>query len=167
MMFKPCPFYPCGDAGKAVPGRCPDVCVPIVRRVPDPVRLWLIDDTLEHHATARATLAAFPGVDFTGFEDAGEAIDEYRRLVEAGGRDLPRIVLMDFYLGVWRGDAVTRELMRLAPPAAPLLVVGYSSVPAGSERILAAGGDIVVRKTRDKGGRNPFLARWLEDFLRA
>src|SRR4051812_43905148 len=87
-----------------------------------PIRLWLVDDTPDHHATARATLAAFPQVEFTGFEDAGEAIDEYRRLAASDEAGLPRIVLMDFFLGEWRGDAVTRELKQLQPPAAALIV---------------------------------------------
>jgi CheY-like chemotaxis protein len=132
-----------------------------------PVQLWLVDDTLDHHATARATLAAFPRVEFTGFEDAGEAIDEYRRLAVGDLGALPRIVLMDFFLGEWRGDQVTRELRQLQPAVAPLIVVGYSSVAQGSERILAAGGNAVVRKIRDKAGKNPLLARWLQETLDA
>jgi CheY-like chemotaxis protein len=170
MMGKRTGLYRSGGAGKAACAvGCPGIRRAIVGGVPPrdaaPVHLWLVDDTLEHHATARATLAGFPQVEFTGFEDAGEAIDEYRRLAQREEPELPRIVLMDFYLGEWRGDAVTRELRQLQPAAAPLIIVGYSSVAQGSERILAAGGNLVVRKIRDRAGKNPLLARWLEESL--
>jgi CheY-like chemotaxis protein len=136
------------------------------RRRHGPLLVWLIDDTAEHHATARATLADMRGVAFAGYIDAGEAIETFSRLAADEPALLPRVVLMDFYLGDWRGDTATRELRRLQPGPAPLTIVGYSSVASGSERILAAGGDLVVRKARDDSGRNHYLARWLDEFIR-
>lgn len=129
--------------------------------------VWLVDDTSDHHATTAATLAGRTEFTFVGFLDAEEAVDEYRRLAHADREALPRIILMDFFLGSTRGDLVTRRLRELQPTDAKLTIVGYSSVPSGSERIMAAGADIVVRKHKDDAGRNPTLARWLDVWLAA
>lgn len=134
-------------------------------RAAPPLRLWLIDDTADHHATARETIGGMAGVRLTCWLDPVEAIAAY---AEAASRpaDLPRVVLMDFFLGEMRGDQATRELRRLQPTAAALTIVGYSSMASGSARIVEAGGDVIVRKVRDGSGRNPLLARWLEQFRR-
>ncbi|MBA2479544.1 MAG: hypothetical protein H0V44_02695 [Planctomycetes bacterium] len=131
------------------------------------IPLWCIDDSSEHQSTAEATVALMPRFSFAGYIDAEEAIEAYARSARLSLADLPRIVLMDFYLGEVRGDAVTATLRELQPATSRLTIVGYSSVAAGSERIIAAGGDIVVRKHRDGEGRNPSLLRFLQDVLSA
>jgi CheY-like chemotaxis protein len=129
------------------------------------LELWLIDDTPEHHHTVRATIAHMPQVRFTSFTDGREALEQYGALVQGSSAELPEVVLMDFYLGATRGDAVTRALRLLQPESAALVIVGYSSVAAGSRAIVEAGGDTMVRKTRPNGGPNPELARWLAALL--
>jgi len=138
----------------------------MVSAVPE-LRIWLIDDTLDHLRVADATIASFPGLIFQGFSDPITALAAYARLAREQPALLPRIVLMDFYLGTARGDRVTRELRDLQDAACALIIVGYSSVASCSERIVAAGGNLVVRKTADRSGRNPHLARYLEQYLSA
>ncbi len=134
---------------------------------PASIPIWLIDDTREHHAVAAATIALLPRFAFTGFLDADEAVDTYTRLARIHPAALPRIVLMDFFLGEVRGDVVTARLRQLQPRDGRLTIVGYSSVAAASERILAAGGDIIVSKQRGADGRNPSLTRFLQDVIAA
>jgi CheY-like chemotaxis protein len=129
------------------------------------LRLWIIDDTIEHHAVLRATLADFPTVSHEGFLDAGSALRRYSELKDRDPAQLPAVVLMDYYLGSQRGDRVTRLLRQLQPPEQALIIIGYSSVASCSERIVAAGGSLVLRKTSDKRGCNPHLARYLRQLL--
>jgi CheY-like chemotaxis protein len=131
------------------------------------IPVWLIDDGSEHHAAARATVSAQPRFSFTGFLDPEEALETYERLAQSKPQALPRIVLMDYYLGDTRGDDVTKRLRALQPAASRLTIVGYSSVAAGSERIVSAGADLIVRKHRDADGRNPSLTRFLQDVIAA
>jgi CheY-like chemotaxis protein len=127
----------------------------------DGLELWLVDDTPSHHATVRATIAHMPQVRLTAFTEATEAVNRFERLVRESPRALPQVVLMDYYLGSTHGDAVTRALRLLQPSGADLIIVGYSSMAAGSRSIVEAGGDVVVRKTRPDGGPNHELARYL------
>lgn len=122
--------------------------------------IWLVDDTDAHHAVARRTVEGVPGAAFAGFMTGADAVAAFAALASSGGR-LPDIVLMDYYLGAERGENVTRELRRLEPAGMGALIVGYSSIAEGSERIVAAGGDLVLRKHSDGAGINPSLARWL------
>jgi len=138
----------------------------MVSAVPE-LRIWLIDDTLDHLRVAEATIGSFPGLTFQGFSDPVTALATYVRLARDQPALLPRIVLMDYYLGAARGDRVTRELRERQDPAAGLIIIGYSSVASCSERIVAAGANLVVRKTADRSGRNPHLARYLERYLSA
>ncbi len=133
----------------------------------DALELWLIDDTIAHHGTVRATVEHMPQVRFTAFADATEAVIRYERLARESPRALPAVVLMDFYLGGTQGDAVTRALRLLQPPGTDLIIVGYSSVAAASRAIVEAGGDMVVRKTRPDGGPNQELARYLATLVSA
>ena len=140
--------------------------------------LWLVDDTAEHHDTARATINALPGWELVGYLDAAEAIRDFAAIVKAGGetptksaakrsthaQTLPEVVLMDFFLGDTHGNVVTTELRALQPVGAPLTIIGYSSVASASAAIVAAGGDVVVRKHRDERGMNPSLERFLETY---
>jgi FixJ family two-component response regulator len=128
--------------------------------------VWLIDDTAEHHATARATIAALPGWQLTGYLDAAEAVAAFTALATKKPRDLPAVVLMDFFLGGTYGNLVTAELRKLQPVGAPITIVGYSSVASASAAIVAAGGDVIVRKHRDERGMNPSLERFLETYPR-
>ncbi len=123
------------------------------------LRLWLVDDTEAHHEVARNTLAASRGIAFESFLTGGEAISAFARLARGGA--LPDVVLMDFYLGDERGDQVTRRLRELEPPGVRCLIVGYSSVADASGRIVAAGGDLIVRKHVATDGTNPTLRTWL------
>jgi CheY-like chemotaxis protein len=134
------------------------------KKPPTPRPLWLIDDTADHHATARATLAAFPRWTFTGYLDAHEATRDFTVLARTDPANLPAIILMDFFLGGTQGNLVTAELRALQPPGHPITIVGYSSVAAASQNIVAHGGDVVVRKHRDSAGINPSLARFLETY---
>jgi CheY-like chemotaxis protein len=129
------------------------------------MQLWLIDDDPGNHAAARATLRAFPQVVFSGFLAGAEALAA-AAAAGAGQRPVPEVVLMDFYLGDTRGDQVTAALLPLLAQRRPV-VVGYSSVTAGSERIVAAGGGAIVRKRTAPDGTNPFLAAFLAQRLGA
>lgn len=126
--------------------------------------LWLIDDTLQHHDTAEATAALVPGVAFAGFVSGEEGIDAFRDAARDAKR-LPDAVLMDFFIGDERGDRVTAQLRRLETAAKRPVIIGYSSVPSGSAAILAAGGDLVLKKQRDDEGINPALLAWLRKTL--
>ena len=131
------------------------------------LRLWLIDDSSEPHAVAAETAARLGGVELSHFHAGSEAVEAFAALAAQAPGDLPEVVLMDFYLGVSeRGDRITAELRRLEPPGAAVTIVGYSSVLAGSQSILAAGGDAIVPKQRTPDGVNPSLSRFLRDWRR-
>jgi ActR/RegA family two-component response regulator len=126
--------------------------------------VWLVDDTAEHHDTARATMGALPGWELVGYLDAAAAVRDFAAIVKQKPRNLPEVVLMDFFLGDTHGNVVTAELRALQPVGAPLTIVGYSSVASASAAIVAAGGDMVVRKHRDERGMNPSLERFLATY---
>jgi CheY-like chemotaxis protein len=134
--------------------------------VPDLV-LWLVDDTPDHHATVEATVADLASVRFEGFLVPALAVERYRQLAAGDPQRLPRVVLMDFFLGSGYGNLVTRELRALQPPDAPLIIVGYSSMASASKAIVEAGGNLVIRKMRDRTGRNPLLERYLRELIEA
>jgi CheY-like chemotaxis protein len=129
------------------------------------IRLWLVDDTEAHHEVARRTLKGLGRYELESFLTGEDAIAAFSRLARGGSRaGLPAIVLMDFYLGDMRGDQVTRKLREVEPSDHRAVIVGYSSVADASERIRAAGGDVVVRKHVVADGVNPTLRAWLEQW---
>jgi hypothetical protein len=131
-----------------------------------PILVWLIDDSDANHGPAEATVERLPGFAFEGYHDAELAVAEYRLRAATAPHTLPRVVLMDFYLGDTRGDEVTIELRGIHSPGFSPVIVGYSSVASGSRTIVEAGGDVVVRKRTGRDGTNPDLALYLESFLR-
>ena len=120
-------------------------------------RIWLIDDTPHLHVVARATARLAGGWDFTGYLSGEEAVEAF-----IAGHDLPAVILMDFFLGDDRGDLLTARLRDLEPPTSRAVIVGYSSMRAGSEAIIAAGGDVIVTKTQNDAGINPSLLSYLK-----
>jgi CheY-like chemotaxis protein len=122
--------------------------------------IWLIDDTEDHHAVV-ATTVARAGCTYEGFRSGHEALATYQERL-AGG-DLPQIVLMDFFLSASeeRGDQVTEALRSLQRAGHRPLVVGFSSVRAASERIVEAGGDLILPKRGGRDGINHDLLRFL------
>lgn len=129
-----------------------------------PVLLWLVDDSPHHHAVAAATVARVSGVRLAGFLTAHDAIAAFAKAARAkAATAVPDVVLMDFFLGDGHGDQVTRRFRQLEPRAKRPVIIGYSSVRSGSEAIVAAGGDLVLRKTGDTEHGNPELLEWLEE----
>ena len=126
--------------------------------------LWLIDDTLQHHGTAEATAGLVPGVDFAGFISGADALEAFRA-VHADPARAPEVVLMDFYLGDERGDRLTSHFRQLEHAIQRPVIIGYSSVPSASEAIIAAGGDLMLRKLSNDDGINPVLLDWLQRFM--
>lgn len=126
------------------------------------VLLWLVDDSPHHHAVAAATAARVAGIRFAGFLTAAGATAAFARAARGRGASVPDVVLMDYYLGDGRGDQVTRRLRQLEPRTRRPVIIGYSSVRSGSEAIVAAGGDLILRKTGDAEAGNPELLAWLE-----
>ncbi len=121
--------------------------------------LWLIDDAEANHQAAITTTAQFPWVRLERFYTGFEAVEAFAGIEAQGGR-APDAVLMDFFIDGERGDQVTGDLRRAEVRSRPV-IIGYSSVASGSAAIMAAGGDLVVRKHVDARGVNPSLAVWL------
>jgi CheY-like chemotaxis protein len=126
--------------------------------------LWLIDDGEANHQAAIATVAALPWVRLERFYSGAEAVAAFSDIEAAGGR-APDAVLMDFFLVGERGDQITADLRQAEVRSRPV-IIGYSSVASGSAAIIAAGGDVVVRKHADDRGVNPSLANWLRGLPR-
>ena len=153
------PVRPCSDpppwpdARGPWPGALPAACSAAVL-------LWLIDDTADNHRVAERTVGQVPRVRLRGFLEADAGIAAFAAAA-AGSEPLPDAVLMDYFLGEARGDRVTRRLRELEPASARPVIIGYSSVASGSAAILAAGGDLVLRKHADGEGINPSLLAWL------
>lgn len=125
----------------------------------DLLRLWLIDDGLDWHAVTRQTVATLARVELRCFASGNEALAALQH------GPAPEVVLMDFFLGDERGDVLTRTWRR-AEGASRALIIGHSTSPICSRMIVAAGGDLVLRKRADATGRNPDLAAWLASHLR-
>jgi CheY-like chemotaxis protein len=125
------------------------------------LRVWLVDDSEDPHRVADLTIAGLAGVEITHFYSGAEALQAFAELAGAQPGQLPAVILMDFFIGDERGDVVTSELRRLEPASVRATIVGYSSMASASERILASGGDVVVRKHRSADGVNPSLYRFL------
>jgi CheY-like chemotaxis protein len=125
------------------------------------LRVWLVDDSEDPHHVADLTISALDGVEISHFYSGAEALAAFARLAGEQPYDLPAVILMDFFIGDERGDEVTSALRRLEPASVRPTIVGYSSMASASERILAAGGDVVVRKHRSSDGVNPSLYRFL------
>ena len=128
------------------------------------MRIWLVDDTPRWHGVTASTVALVAGWNLESFHSGPAAMLAFEQLVEHHPHDLPQVILMDFYLGQMRGDAVTEQLRELEPDGHHAVIVGHSSMPHGSELIEMAGGDCSVRKHHDSNGVNPSLLRWLQDF---
>ena len=126
--------------------------------------LWLIDDSESNHQAACATAALLPWVRFAGIYSGAEAVQAFAT-IEAEGGVAPDAVLMDFFLVGERGDHITKDLRQAEVHSRPV-IVGYSSVASGSAAIVAAGGDLALRKHANERGINPSLANWLRS-LRA
>jgi CheY-like chemotaxis protein len=125
--------------------------------------MWLIDDSASNHAVARLTATRFPQLTLSCFYSGAEAIATWTAH-HSTSEPLPDWVLMDYYLIDERGDHVTRDLRQTvaAAQATQPLIIGYSSVASGSEAIVRAGADVIVRKHSDNNGINPSLAVWLQ-----
>jgi len=121
--------------------------------------LWHIDDGQHLLAVSAATAARTASWRFEGFPTGHEALLAYQ---ERPPDQRPDAILMDYYIGDERGDTVTRALRRLDPRPGRTCIIGHSSVRRASEAILAAGGDLILRKHRDGTGINPDLLAWLE-----
>ena len=130
-----------------------------------PILLWIVDDALSNQRTVGSTVLQLPEFACEGFSDGEEAAVEFaHRTVHAPER-LPRVILMDFYLGHMRGDEVTERIRAVHTPLTPI-IIGYSSVASGSRQIVAAGGDLVLRKHTARDGTNPDLRTYLETLLK-
>jgi len=123
--------------------------------------LWLIDDTPSLHTVAEATTGLVAGWTFFGHFSGSDAVEEYASLPAAAR---PDVILMDFYIGIDRGDLITGDLRAHEVPGHKPVIVGYSSVRSGSAAIVAAGGDVIMPKRSNAAGINPdllnYLRRW-------
>lgn len=129
----------------------------------DPRWLWQLDDTEHWHVVTQQTLrhcAPWRSQHFT----TGHGL--LLALEHCAVTELPSVLLMDFYIGNDRGDAVTATVRQhLDERNAPAItIVGFSSVSSGSRAIVAAGGDCIVPKHGSLDGGNPDLARFLREF---
>lgn len=127
--------------------------------------VWIVDDAPSNHRVAEATVARLPEFSCEGFLDGDEAVAEFAHRVAQAPARLPRVILMDFYLGGTRGDEVTGRIRAVHTPLTPI-IIGYSSVGSGSRQIVEAGGDLVLRKLCARDGTNPDLRVYLESLLR-
>ncbi|MEK7414885.1 MAG: response regulator [Planctomycetota bacterium] len=131
-----------------------------------PIGVWIIDDTPSHHTAAAHVVAQLSTFALETFDDGASAVAEFTLRAASAPQTLPRIILMDFFMGDMRGDEATRLIRAIDPRGFPPIIVGYSSVASGSAAIVAAGGDVVVRKRIADDGSNPALREYLETFLR-
>ena len=127
--------------------------------------IWLIDDMDHWQAVTQETLRVGNRAwRFAGFLNAQAGLMAYDHALRSGGAALPQVLLLDFYIGRDRGDAVALRAWRdpekdhQAPRST---VVKYSSVLSGSRTICQNGGDVVVRKHNNDAGWNPSLWQWL------
>jgi CheY-like chemotaxis protein len=115
----------------------------------------VIDDTQVWHAVAARSCAELPWTLAHAHSGA-----EAELLLDGGLR--PAVVLMDYFIGDMHGDDLT-ERIRLRNDRPRPCIIGFSSVPACSRRIVAAGGDLWLPKVADDQGSNPHLVTWLRD----
>ncbi len=127
--------------------------------------VWIVDDASSNHRTVAATVAEMPEFSHEAFADGDEAVAEFTHRAAHAAERLPRVILMDFYMGDTRGDEVTERIRAVHTPLTPI-IVGYSSVASGSRQIVAAGGDLVLRKLTAADGTNPDLRVYLDTLLR-
>ena len=120
--------------------------------------LWHIDDGHHLLAVSEATVLQTASWRFEGFTTGTAALGDYAQRAPA---ERPDVILMDYFIGEERGDAVTRALRRLDPHPARSRIIGHSSVRRASEAIVRAGGDGIIPKHRDAAGINPSLLAWL------
>ena len=130
-----------------------------------PMLLWIVDDVLSHHRTVAATLADMPEFAWEGFTDGDEAVAEFTHRAAHAADRLPRVILMDFFLGDTRGDQITERLRAVHTPLTPI-IIGHSSVASASRQIVACGGDLILRKHAGRDGANPDLRVYLDSLLR-
>jgi CheY-like chemotaxis protein len=130
-----------------------------------PMLVWIVDDASSNHRAVMATVQRMPEFTCEGFLDGDEAVAEFTHRTRHAADRLPRVILMDFYLGGTRGDDLTERLRAVHTPLTPI-IVGYSSVASASRQIVAAGGDLVLRKHTAFDGTNPDLRLYLETLLR-
>lgn len=128
-----------------------------------PLQLWIVDDTEDHHHIAEATADQVGEVVVEHFYDGSAAVEAYCQRVGSGGL-LPDVVLMDYFMGSERGDQTTRRLRAAEPAHHRPVIIGYSSVASGSAAIVAAGGDLSLRKMVG-GPINGHLADYLRRVL--
>ncbi len=124
-------------------------------------RIWLIDDMPNVHAVTEATVHQIGGWEFRGFFSGIDAVKSLRRC-EPGLA--PQVILIDYYIGHERGDRIAPLLRSAEPADARPVLVGFSSVRSGSEAIVAAGAEVIVRKHQDDRGINPSLAEYLRNW---
>ena len=127
--------------------------------------IWLVDDAQANHRSTAATIAQLPAFTFEGFLDGEDAVTTFAQRVAHDTARLPRVILMDFYLGDTRGDEITERIRAIHTPLTPI-IVGHSSVASGSRQIVASGGDLIVRKVTAMDGTNPDLRVYLDSLLR-
>jgi CheY-like chemotaxis protein len=145
--------------GRALPRPQPTHRIGVVAQI-----IWLVDDTPQWHTVTGRTVARVSGWQLESFHTGSAAMLAFARMAEHAPATLPTVVLMDFYLGQMRGDAVTEALRELEPPGQHCTIVGHSSMAHGSELIQHAGGDCRIRKHVDERGINPSLLAWLQTF---
>lgn len=124
------------------------------------MKVWIIDDDPSNVATAAATVTHLGLAGFRGFLSGHAALAAIH-----AGEAPPHILLMDFFISGERGDTVTRQWRAIERSAQRALIVGYSSARMGSEAIVAAGGNAIVRKRRSPDGLNHDLLEWLREQL--
>jgi DNA-binding NarL/FixJ family response regulator len=121
--------------------------------------LWHIDDGLHLLAVTEATVLLAASWRFEGFTTGHAALAEYARRSRS---DRPDVILMDYFIGEERGDAVTLALRQLDPSPHRTRIIGHSSVRRASEAIVRAGGQGILSKHRNPEGINPALRDWLQ-----
>lgn len=126
-----------------------------------PTLVWMIDDSDANQRCAAATIARVPGLEYEGFLDGEEALAEFQRRAAAEPARLPRVILMDYYIGEVHGDELTERFRAVPTPLQPI-IVGHSSIPSRSRRIVECGGNLAVPKLRSPMGINPELLDYLQ-----
>lgn len=126
-------------------------------------QIWQLDDTEYWHAVTAATLQHLEDWQQRSFYTSR---DLFYAFDECGDhpKQLPQVLLMDFYLQGERGDQVTAALRRRGGPAALVTVIGFSSVRSCSRRIVDAGGNLALIKAETGDGINHHLLDYLQHY---